>query len=374
MKKILFIIAVIATMICPSIKADTPVKIHAIVFCNTNDPKIGESCENDQKRFVEELGIIQDALDCDVDWMNVYTGKECNKPNLEKALSNLNCNSNDVIFFYYSGHGVHAKSDVAEGWLPQMCLIYESYDQDKFVPVTDVMKALESKPARLKLIVTDCCNNEASWVSSKSLVVEDGKTAKSEEINVKNLKKLFYESKGTVVATSSKRGQVSLGPKEGGLFSIAFWDEIYKLEQGNGNADWKFVFESTKKRTLEYSSGKQEPVFKLYGVENVDNNPNPVPDPVVIVVNDEELTKALKQITNSRRLDLVSGVVDKFFTPNAKVVILGRNLTTKIGMPMDISKYLEQLALSKTVKGINIVKKVSDNNGKYNYIEISEIR
>lgn len=374
MKKILFIIAVIATMICPSIKADTPVKIHAIVFCNTNDPKIGESCENDQKRFVEELGIIQDALDCDVDWMNVYTGKECNKPNLEKALSNLNCNSNDVIFFYYSGHGVHAKSDVAEGWLPQMCLIYESYDQDKFVPVTDVMKALESTPARLKLIVTDCCNNEASWVSSKSLVVEDGKTAKSEEINVKNLKKLFYESKGTVVATSSKRGQVSLGPKEGGLFSIAFWDEIYKLEQGNGNADWKFVFESTKKRTLEYSSGKQEPVFKLYGVENVDNNPNPVPDPVVIVVNDEELTKALKQITNSRRLDLVSGVVDKFFTPNAKVVILGRNLTTKIGMPMDITKYLEQLALSKTVKGINVVKKINDNNEKYSYIEISEIR
>ena len=255
-----------------------------------------------------------------------------------------------------------------------MCLIYESYDQDKFVTLTDVMKALESTPARLKLIVTDCCNNEASWVSSKILVVEDGKTAKSEEINVKNLKKLFYESKGTVVATSSKRGQVSLGPKEGGLFSIAFWDEIYKLEQGNGNADWKFVFESTKKRTLEYSSGKQEPVFKLYGVENVDNNPNPVPDPVVIVVNDEELTKALKQITNSRRLDLVSGVVDKFFTPNAKVVILGRNLTTKIGMPMDITKYLEQLALSKTVKGINVVKKVNGNNGKYNYIEISEIR
>lgn len=373
MKRILFIIAVIATMICPSIKADTPVKIHAIVFCNTNDPKIGESCENDQKRFVEELGIIQDALDCDVDWMNVYTGKECNKPNLEKALSNLNCNSNDVIFFYYSGHGVHAKSDVAEGWLPQMCLIYESYDQDKFVPVTDVMKALESKPARLKLIVTDCCNNEASWVSSKSLVVEDGKTAKS-DVNVKNLKKLFYESKGTVVATSSKRGQVSLGPKEGGLFSIAFWDEIYKLEQGNGNADWKSVFESTKKRTLEYSSGKQEPVFRLHGVENVDNNPHPVPDPVVIVVNDKELTNALKQITNSRRLDKVSGIVDKFFTPNAKVVILGRNLTTKIGMPMDISKYLEQLALSKTVKGINVVKKVNDNNGKYNYIEISEIR
>ena len=155
MKRILFIIVVITTIICPSIEADTPVKIHAIVFCNTNDPKIGESCENDQKRFVEELGIIQDALDCDVDWMNVYTGKECNKPNLEKALSNLSCNSNDVIFFYYSGHGVHAKSDVAEGWLPQMCLIYESYDQDKFVPVTDVMKALESKPARLKLIMTD---------------------------------------------------------------------------------------------------------------------------------------------------------------------------------------------------------------------------
>ena len=112
---------------------------------------------------------------------------------------------------------------------------------------------------------------------------------------------------------------------------------------------------------------------------NPNPNPNLNPNPVVIVVNDEDLTNALKQITDlsyspSTRLDKVSGVVDRFFTSNAKVVILGRNLTTKIGMPMDITKYLEQLALSKTVKGINVVKKVNGNNGKYNYIEISEIR
>lgn len=389
MKKVVFLIALFAIFVIPYAKADNTVKIHAIVFCNTDDPKIGESCENDQKRFVKEVGIIQDAIDCDVDWMNVYTGKECNKPNLDNAISGLRCEENDVIFFYYSGHGVHAKSDAVEGWLPQICLNYESYDQDKFVAVKTIQEKLSKKGARLTIILSDCCNNEASWVSNKSLVLADGKSVKSQEINAKNLKKLFFETKGVVVATSSKRGQVSLGPKEGGLFSIAFWDEMYKIEQGAGKPDWKSLLEGTQKRTLDYSNGKQEPMFQI----NVDGNPIIVDDnnynnnnnnnnvnPIVIVIGEKDLQEAFTRITNrkefspSKRLDMIGGIVTQLFDSNAQVVIVGRNLKTRIGMPQNIDKYLQELALSKTVRGINVVTSTKNNSGKFNYLEISEIR
>ncbi|MDE5560654.1 MAG: caspase family protein, partial [Bacteroidaceae bacterium] len=164
------------------------------------------------ERFVEELGVIEAAVDCEEDW-HVYIGDDCTKPNLEKVLSDMRCSSNDVVFFYYSGHGVHAKADPADGWLPQMCLNYRSYNQDKFVPVTYVREQLKSKGARLNIIMTDCCNNEAEWVTVKGMLLQQKGIPQTDKMDVAKLKKLFLDSKGTIIATSSKRGQVSLGTK-----------------------------------------------------------------------------------------------------------------------------------------------------------------
>lgn len=376
MKQILCLIAVFALSCHVHIKADN-VKIHAIVFCNTDDPKIGEGCQSDQERFAEELGVIETAIGSEEDWQ-VFPGKECNKPNLERAISNLNCGPNDVVFFYYSGHGVHAKADPADGWLPQMCLNYESYDQDKFVPVTYVRDQLKSKPARLSIILTDCCNNEASWVSVKSLISDQKDAPDVDKIDVDRLKKLFYESRGMVIATSSKRGQVSYGPKEGGCFSVAFWDEIYRVEQGAGNADWNSVIEATRQRTLRYTSNKQEPVYKI-DVNGVNNNVNSNPNPVIISPGEKELGEAFKQLVNTyysrnERLNMVAGTIQRLFDSGAQVVMVGRDLKTNVSRPMPINKYLEELALSKRVKGINIVRTNKNSAGKFNQIVISEIR
>mgnify|MGYP000828955109 FL=1 len=209
MKKVCLLFLMLLCSVFNSAKADD-IKIHAIVFCNTNDEKIGESCKNDQERFAEELGLIETAIGCEEDWQ-VFIGDDCTKPNLERVISNLNCSPNDVVFFYYSGHGVHAEADSKDGWLPQMCLKYKSYDQDKFVPVTYVRERLLTKGARLNIILTDCCNNEANWVTVKSVISQQKDAPNIDAVDIAKLKKLFFESKGTVIATSSKRGQVSYG-------------------------------------------------------------------------------------------------------------------------------------------------------------------
>ena len=387
MKKVFVIGFILSLCFFAPAKAQN-VKIWPIVFCNTDDESIGESCENDKERFVKELGIIETALGkgCEVDWMNVYTGEECSKPSLESAISGLRCGTNDVVIFYYSGHGVHAKADDASGWLPQMCLKYKSYDQDKFVSVTWVRDKLAIKNARLVIILTDCCNDEKEWVTVKGLIDKDGGNPKLDAINVEYLKKLFYSSKGTVIATSSKRGQTSLGPKSGGLFSISFWDEIYRIEQGQGTPNWKSLMEATKKRTMNKASSfgaQQEPVCDINvdgdGGNNVIINNNNNNNNIVVISTDQELSNAFKKIVNnsinsSDRLAMVDGIAQRLFTSDAKVIMVGRNLETKIGLPMPISKYLEELALSKTVKGVNIVRASKNGAGKFTQITISEIR
>ena len=266
-----------------------------------------------------------------------------------------------------------------------MCLKYKSYDQDKYVPVTTVRDKLLTKNARLVIILTDCCNDEKEWVTVKGLIDKDGGNPKLDAINVDYLKKLFYTSKGTVVATSSKRGQTSLGPISGGLFSISFWDEIYRIEQGQGTPNWQSLMEATKKRTMNKASSfgaKQEPVYDV----NVDgdndviiNNNNNNNNDIVVISLDQELSDAFKKIVNNSysrydRLAMVDEIVQRLFTSDAKVITVGRNLKTKIGLPMLINKYLEELALSKTVKGVNIVRASKNSAGKFTQITISEIR
>lgn len=354
------------------------VTIHAIVFCNTNDEKIGLSCLNDQQRFTFELGVIETAIGCEEDWQ-VFIGNECNKPNLEKAISDINCSPNDVIFFYYSGHGVHAQADPTDGWLPQMCLNYQSYDQDKFVPVTYVRDRLQSKGARLNIILTDCCNNEANWVSVKGILAQQTNAVNTNTIDIANLKRLFFESRGSVIATSSKRGQISYGPEDGGCFSTAFWDEMYKIEQGSGIADWETIMKKTTERTLQYTNNKQEPVYKI-DVNTIANNSNCINEDVLVIsVCEKELGEAFKQIVNpyfskSDRLKMLDGVVEKLFDADALVLIVGRDLKTNVSKPINIITYLEELALSKKVKGINIVRTQKSNSGKFSQIVISEIR
>ena len=185
-----------------------------------------------------------------------------------------------------------------------------------------------------------------------------------------------------MIATSSKRGEVSYGPESGGCFSVAFWDEMYRIEQGGGSADWGAVLEATKKRTLQYTNNEQEPVYKvdIDGLNpNPQPNPQPNPSPVIIAVGEKELGEAFKQIVNlsssrAERLNMVNAIVRKLFDPDAQVFMVGRNLTTKIGEPMNITKYLEELALSKTVKGVNIVRANKSNTGKFNNLIVSEIR
>ena len=71
---------------------------------------------------------------------------------------------------------------------------------------------------------------------------------------------------------------------------------------------------------------------------------------------------------------MISGIVGRLFDSNALVLMVGRDLKTNVGRPVNINKYLEELALSKRVKGINIVRTQKSNTGKFNQIVVSEIR
>lgn len=356
-----------------------PVKIYPIVFCNTLDESIGKSCFSDKERFISEMSAIQAAIGCDdVDWSNIYEGEQCSKENLESVLEELSCTDNDVIFFYYSGHGARSTRTSDSEWMPQMCLKYQSYEEKKFASAKKVFESLKAKKPRLLIFLTDCCNDKKEWVSHKSLI-DEAEEIEVERMDVKALKELFYNSKGTVAATSSKIGQQSAGLDRGGLFSLAFWSELYRIEQNQAGKEisWDNLLNATIQRTLRDSKNEQEPVKEVNIVNPHVDPPFVTPVNVIVTNNDSELKNALitlldKKVSPLSREEKIPGILRKFFTDGATVTVMGRNGNVKF-RPVLASDYLDELALSKFVKGV-IIKESEKINGKYSNINLIEIR
>lgn len=349
--------------------------LHAIVFCNTLDEKIG--CDIDEEKILDELTTISTVTGLEYK-PYVKHGEECTKENLYKIIDELDCKVNDVIFMYYSGHGSHSAQQTNEPF-PQMCLKYNFKDQDKFVSVKAIDEKISNKRPRLMFIITDCCNNISSGLRPRTMLENiEGSTFENETI--KNVyKKLFVDFKGKVKMTGSKLGQYSYGGKpDGGTFTRALINSLLKAENADIAADWKIIAEETKKKAMELSGNKQEPYYEIYTTISpqpsiLPQTPNLNPPINISSTSLEAQLQYLldKRIRESSRLQHIPLILNGYFTAGAKVKTVGRNLTTIIAYE-DAEEFLRRITASPYIKGISIVRQA--DNGKNNEITVHEIR
>lgn len=358
-------------------------KLHVVVFCDTNDEKIGENKESERKITMNEMQTIACCLEesgYDSEFIECY-GNNCNKSNLMKVIHNLDIRSDDVVFFYYGGHGTHA-FDNENDKFPQMCL-GEEY-QDNYVPVTLVKNAIVRKSPRLAVILTGCCNKEQRGVTVKSVVAESGNYTKETELNKDAFKKLFLESTGSVVMTSSKVGQYSFSGKEGGIFCLKFWTAMDEVGKGELTPDWNTICEVVKQNVAQVpiktkeGTVHQEPYYEITPGRGSSPliNTNRTTSRTTTVNNSQsslanELNKLLdKTLTVDSRLQMIQGILSNHFSYGAKVRTLGRDMTTVVDYE-DAEIFLRRITMSPFIKQINII----EENGRQNTIlTVHELR
>lgn len=372
MKKVL-LLAFVAIMIVGNATAQT---IHVFNFCNTLDPNIG--CEVDYVRTTQEAGLIAAFLNYDINYYN-GEGEDCSNENLMNALNSLNCGKDDVILFYYSGHGTRSPQDKSE--FPQMCLKYSGYEQDKFVAMYTVIEKLQAKGARFTLVMADCCNVASAGISAKSLMSKEGGAIVDDEMVASNYRKLFLENNGMVAVTSSKKGQYSQGGNtHGGVFSYAFFEiALYAACTGEIPATWDNVLGTVSSSIIEI----EEPYYEI----NLNQNPSqpaapapPVPEQPVapVIAVDASFANDLATLLDTSRsedwrLNQANNLANKYFTADAKVATVGRNGKTIIEYE-SAREFLRRIAVSKLISKMNVIKEMTDSTGKRNYIKVQEIR
>ena len=254
MKKYIFLF--IAAILTVSSTAKT---IHWITFIDTTDKRVdaqgvdhgvGEMDKNGRKvlysRFIDvvnaalaEKGYVADKQD--------YWDTSTSPENCKKAVQNLSVEPDDIIMFYYIGHGGRPEGQDPDKFpYPQMFLAQHS--DNRLVPLTWVHDVLKSKGARLTVTIGMCCNSETRGMTPKTMPtfnVNYG-NAYVDGGEVTAIQKLFLENKGDLLATSASPRETSAGNYLNGFGAIDFYTAalvvLFEESSKSGSLQWKPFF------------------------------------------------------------------------------------------------------------------------------------
>lgn len=257
-------------------------KMFLILVVDTNDPFIGPSAGKDLAKVTTLFSQIAKDLGLRNVVTTIISGDKFSRSNVEKTIKTLKPSSEDIVIYYFSGHGFRYSDDKSQ--YPRMSLKNKSdKDIDKFnLSVEEIYKKILRTKPQLTMVISDCCNAEigaSPLIGSKILT---SKGFNFQNFNKEYAQKLFFPTVPTsILIGASKAKQYSVcNPELGGFFTNYFTTELYQKLYGFNEtpATWrKIISEANEKTRLKsYSNycretkGRciQTPVFSVYPAYN----------------------------------------------------------------------------------------------------------
>ncbi len=360
-----------------------PVKsqsLHAILFADTQDSKVGKCDLQDFNNIAVEVSTIASATNMQLK-RYYYKDNQCSSRNLSYVLSNLKTEKDDVIIFYYSGHGTRSQGDVSE--FPQMCL--GSHDQSAFYPLEKVLRQLLDQPARLKIVLGDCCNSYGYGVSPKNYQTSSKTVLSKNPVSV--YCNLFKNNQGFVISSGSQKGEMSAaltsldGRPLGGAFTLSLLCTLQQFASNGMSATWEEVMSNTRKSTFECR--KHTPVYAIDIKETPTNNAsttyqepqNTAQDDgsdevekitILAAIGNENLPIETRVKVREKALKVL------FNSPGTKVEVVASNGSTIVATET-ASDFVLRLCTTHNLINLVEVDKSEDSSGRYTYLKVHEI-
>lgn len=364
--------------------------IHWLTFIDTTDPNVGKIDVNGREVLYSHfVNIVNSAVrekGYKSNIQDIY-GTELTPQKCKDIITNLNVSSNDVVIFYYIGHGTHG--DVGGDVWPLMFMAQDN--PNKLIPLKWVHDQLKAKGAKLTATIGMCCNvyQPIKRTSTPSFSVNYGNIYLN-DTEKESIQKMFLEHKGDFLLSSASPGQSSgggdtaLGPMD---FFTCVLVKAFEEYAYSGELEWNGLFGVVKDVINEATGGQQTPIF-VSNLTHVAATPTPAPTPAPVVVtpptptsasaNQEWMNRvgvALDNLIDVRQSESAriaqASELEKIFTSNAVVKVIGQDGNVVVDKS-SADNFIGRLATSRILLKVTPVNVVVSGN-KISELKVKEV-
>ncbi len=217
------------------------ITLHLMIAADTKDRSIGRSTQQDMDDIYTTFSKISAELGIKIKKYRV-AGDNFSKSRIFNNINSISNGENDIVIFYYSGHGFNDESK--ESSFASMSLDGPEYSLE------ELYHRLKNKNARLTMIIGDLCNSIPE--TRRGTGIKESIPFKSGYFfDAEKLYKLFVESKGTLLSSSSSKGEWSYCMSNAnrtlgnGHFTHSFIEAIIKETSKvyQNSTNWSKIFD-----------------------------------------------------------------------------------------------------------------------------------
>ncbi|MBL6927977.1 MAG: caspase family protein [Rhodospirillales bacterium] len=246
--------------------------LHAIFVIDTDDKSIGQMVARDLSVVGDEIQRVAQATGMTLS-DRVFKGRDFTIDNVKNAVNSVAPGPDDVVFFYYSGHGFRTPPKKSD-WP------YFYFHSDRVIDFGWVADTLRNKGARLAISLVDACNN----VVNVQVREEQKGIPASASKAAAGYKELFLRYRGYVNGASSIPGETSTATGSGSLFTLSFLKAL-RGEIAQAQPTWKSLMDNAAGSRLTRTSANgqtmsQQPFYAMQATRVADATPR-VARPVI---------------------------------------------------------------------------------------------
>jgi hypothetical protein len=222
-----------------------------LIVANTNDKEIGASALLDMNSYLTYFKQLTSFLGIKFTPITI-SGTDYNKQNVINTINKkLQPTSQDIVVFYYSGHGFRLPRDNRRYPYIDLRPNNRASYVTESLNMQTVYDMIVAKKARLNLVISDCCN---TYVESTNAIAPAVPTTKNINLNwsYANCKELFLNPKpASILVTSADADQkATSNDRLGGFFGYYFQASLNsQLNIFQKFPTWNAVLESARKQT-----------------------------------------------------------------------------------------------------------------------------
>jgi len=215
-------------------------ELHAILLIDSEAENIESAMVKNHHRWQKQFGMITHHTGMTVH-EHAFVGKELLSKEVFTFLKTLELDPDDVVLFYFCGHGYRTKQK--DNQWPYMCWSHENIAVDLMLITT----MLEQKEPRLLIALAECCNH---FIESQDWqLMTESPVPQRRTIIKANYRKLFLETSGVIVASSSHPGEFSWAwIDRGSCFTLAFLNCLEKEVRQADGTEWAIIFEGATRK------------------------------------------------------------------------------------------------------------------------------